>query len=55
MLFPFVTIGLTIVFLAYVAYLAFVKKNLSEKFSSEILPGIFVLGVWVFLYFTVFR
>lgn len=55
MLFPFITIGLTIAFLGYVLYLAFIRKNLRSKFQSEILPGIFVLGAWAALYFCFLR
>jgi hypothetical protein len=51
MLFPFITIGLAIAFLGYVLYLIFVKKSFRDKWHSEIMPGLFILGVWTFLYF----
>ncbi len=55
MLFPFITIGLAVAFLGYVLYLIFVKKNFREKWQSEVMPGIFILGVWAALYFCFLR
>jgi len=54
MLYPFITIGLLIEFVAYLLYLAFVKKNLKQNLSTVVYPGLFFISVWAGLYFLVF-
>lgn len=54
MLYPFMTIGLLIAFIAYVIYLALTKK-LKQNISTVVYPGLFFISVWAGLYFLVFR
>ena len=42
---------LTGMFILYVLYLAFVKKNLKSKLRTEILPGVLFIGLWAAIYF----
>lgn len=47
---PFIAIGLIAVFIIYVVYLAFVKKDLG-KLKSAIFPGLFFLAIWAIIYY----
>lgn len=47
---PFIAIGLIAVFIIYVAYLAFVKKDL-QKLKSVLLPGLFFIAMWAMIYY----
>jgi len=55
MLYPFIAIGLLIVFVAYILYLAFVKKDLKQNLRKVVYPGIFFISVWASLYFLVLK
>jgi hypothetical protein len=46
-----IPIILTGIFILYVLYLAFVKKNLKSKLRTEILPGVLFIGLWAGIYF----
>lgn len=51
MTYPFIPIGLIILFLGYILYLAIVKKNLKSKIKTVVMPGIFFIGIWAVIYF----
>lgn len=53
MLYPFITIGLLVAFIAYILYLAFVTKDLKQNLSKVVYPGLFFISVWAGLYFFV--
>jgi len=50
MTYPFITIGLAILFIGYIVYLAFIKKNIQTKLLTEVVPGFVFLAVWVAMY-----
>jgi len=52
-MYPFIAIGLLIVFVAYILYLALVKKELKQNLSKVVYPGLFFISVWTILYFSV--
>ena len=47
-LIPFILTG---IFILYILYLAFIKKDLKSKLRTEILPGVLFIGVWAAIYF----
>lgn len=51
MLYPIMTVGLTVAFFAYILYLAFIKKALKQNLKDVVYPGIFFISVWTGLYF----
>ena len=51
----FLPIALTVIFILYTLYLAFIKKNLKSKLRTEILPGVLFIGLWVAIYFAWLR
>lgn len=55
MTYPFIPIGLIIVFIGYVIYLAAVKRNLRSKFKTVVLPGLFFIAVWVVIYYFILK
>lgn len=50
MTYPFITIGLTIVFVVYLLYLLLIKKDF-KKLKAFLYPGLFFIAVWVAIYF----
>ncbi len=55
MTYPLIPIGLIIVFIAYVIYLAVVKKNLKSKFKTVVLPGLFFIAIWIVIYYFILK
>lgn len=51
MLYPLISIGLAAIFLMYLCYLAFIKKNLKANISTVVLPGLFFLVTWVVMFY----
>ena len=51
MTYPFIPIGLAAVFLGYVLYSAFVKKNLKAQMNTVVFPGLFFVAIWGVVYF----
>lgn len=52
--YPLIAVFLAALFVLYVLYLAFVKKNITAKMQTVVLPGVFFLSVWAAIYFIVF-
>jgi FtsH-binding integral membrane protein len=50
MTYPFIAIGLIIVFVAYVLYLLIIKKDL-KKLKIVLYPGLFFIAIWVVIYY----
>ncbi len=50
MLYPLLPIGLIAVFIVYIAYLLFVKKDI-KKFKTVLYPGIFFIALWGIIYY----
>ncbi|QBZ96909.1 hypothetical protein GS03_00392 [Flavobacterium sangjuense] len=42
---------MTIIFVLYVLYLAFIKKDLKKNMQTVVYPGVFFISVWVICYF----
>lgn len=51
MTYIFIPIILTVIFIVYVLYLAFVKKNIKSKLQTIVLPGLFFIIAWGFIYY----
>lgn len=47
----FLPVLLALVFAAYIAYLAIVKKQPLQAMRGMLLPGFFFLGTWGLLYY----
>ena len=45
---PFVMI---ILFMLYVLYLAFIKKDLKNNLSTVLYPGLFFMAIWGLIYY----
>jgi len=54
-MYPFIAIGLLIVFVAYILYLAFVKKELKQNLNEVVYPGLFFISVWAGFYFLILK
>lgn len=50
MTYPFIPIGLIVLFIAYVLYLIITKKKLKNH-KQILYPGLFFIGVWAVMYF----
>jgi hypothetical protein len=50
MTYPFIPIGLLTVFIIYVVYLLFIKKDL-KKFKAFFYPGLFFFAIWGAIYY----
>ncbi len=50
MLYPFITVGLTAVFVLYVLYLGLIRKNLKAKMKTVVYPGLFFIATWTVIY-----
>lgn len=55
MLYMFVPIGLIALFICYVLYLAFARKNLRSQIKPIVLPGLFFISVWAVIYYFIFK
>lgn len=51
MTYPIIPMVLIPVFLGYVLYLAFIKKDLKSKFKTVVLPGTLFIVLWAVLYY----
>ncbi len=51
----FLPIVFTALFILYVLYLAFIKKNLRANLTQIIYPGLFFVAVWILLYFLILK
>ncbi|WP_187695259.1 hypothetical protein [Chryseobacterium sp.] len=54
MTYPLIPIGLIIIFIIYVIYLAFVKKDM-QMLRSVLYPGLFFITVWALIYYFMLR
>lgn len=52
--YPLIAVFLAVLFVAYLLYLALVKKDIKAKMQTVVLPGVFFLSVWAAIYFIVF-
>lgn len=43
------------VFVSYVAYLAFVKREAKKYLHTLIYPGIFFFAIWAFIFFLLYN
>ncbi len=55
MLYPFISIGLTAVFIIYLLYAGLVKKNLRSQLHTVVFPGLFFLIAWFVMFFLFLR
>jgi len=55
MTYPFIPLGLIVVFTFYILYLAFVKKNLRSKIKTVLLPGLFFIAMWAIIYYMMLK
>ncbi len=55
MTYPYIPIGLIAIFIVYVLYLAFVKKNLRSKFKGTVLPGLVFIAIWAVIYYLILK
>ncbi|TDS53829.1 hypothetical protein C8P70_12726 [Myroides indicus] len=49
MLYPFISVGLVVVFVLYTLYVLLVKKDM-KKFKTIFYPGLFFIAVWGAIY-----
>ncbi|WP_290838636.1 hypothetical protein [Flavobacterium sp.] len=47
----FIPLLLSILFVGYLAYLGFVKKQLRQNVAGFVMPGVFFLCVWAVFYY----
>lgn len=47
----FIPLLMTVLFIVYVLYLAFFKKELKQQLTGVLYPGLFFIGVWCILYY----
>lgn len=50
MLYPFVSIGLIVIFAIYILYLLIIKKDL-KQLKTVLFPGLFFIAVWAVMYY----
>lgn len=50
MLYPFISIGLIVIFIVYVFYLLIIKKD-RKQLKSVLYPGLFFIVIWAVLYY----
>lgn len=50
MTYPFIPIGLIVVFIAVVLYLLVIKKDM-KKFKNVLYPGVFFIAIWAVIYY----
>ena len=51
MTYPIIPMVLIPVFLGYVLYLIFIKKDLKSQFKTVVLPGALFIVIWAVLYY----
>lgn len=49
MTYPFIAVGLTALFVVYIVYLLFFKKD-KKQLKDALLPGLIFISVWIVLY-----
>jgi hypothetical protein len=54
MTYPFIPIGLIAIFIAYILYLLFIKKDVN-KLKAVLYPGLFFIAIWVVIYYFLLR
>ena len=54
MMYPFIPIGLTAVFIVYVLYLLIIKKDI-KKLKTVLYPGLFFIAIWAVIYYFLLR
>lgn len=54
MTYPFIPIGLIILFIGYVLYLLIVKKD-RKRLKRILFPGLFFIGIWAVFYYILLR
>lgn len=54
MTYPFIPIGLIIVFIVYLLYLLLIKKDL-KKFRTVLYPGLFFIIIWAVIYYSLLK
>ena len=55
MLYLIIPIGLIILLIIYVAYIAIAKKNVSAHLKPVLLPGLLFISVWAVIYYFIFK
>lgn len=50
MLYPFISVGLIVVFIIYLLYILFVKRDFEGQ-KNNILVGLFFLVIWGIIYY----
>lgn len=50
MVYPLIPLGLVAVFVGYILYLLFIKKD-RKQVKAVIGPGLFFIAVWVLIYY----
>lgn len=50
MTYPFIAVGLTVVFASYLLYLLLIKKDI-KTFKAFLYPGLFFIAVWLLIYY----
>lgn len=50
---PVIPIILTVLFLGYLLYLAFIRRNIRAKLQTVVLPGMFFISIWAAIYLIV--
>lgn len=55
MTYVFIPLGLIVVFIFYILYLAFVKKNLRANIKTVLLPGLFFIAMWSIIYYLLLK
>jgi len=51
----FMPVIMTLLFVFYILYLVFVKKEFKSKLKTVVFPGVFFIMVWGFCYFAFLR
>jgi len=54
-MYTYIPLGLIAIFLGYILYLAFVKKDVKSKLKSVVLPGVFFIAVWAAIYYFILK
>lgn len=54
MTYSFIPIGLIAVFIVYVLYLLFFKKDM-KRLKTVLYPGLFFIAIWVVIYYFILK
>ncbi len=54
MTYSFIPIGLIAVFIVYVLYLLFFKKDM-KRLKAVLYPGLFFIAIWVVIYYFILK